>query len=144
MKSTSRRGKRSGRASAIADDTEPLVIDTIDDARELCATWQKILRLQDWEVKVNWELPHVMEAVGRVRQNFNHKLAIIQMAPQAALTEEDHDLHETLVHELLHLFLTPIVKYEGEAQENAVEVACNHLSDALVALAREAFRGRED
>lgn len=89
-------------------------------------------------------LPTEINAVGICSYNLNHKCATIKIAPTAALHERDQDLHETLVHELLHLYTGPIVHQKREAREFAVENLCNRLSEALVELAREAMRGQED
>jgi hypothetical protein len=87
---------------------------------------------------VDWGRPHEMEAVGRISQNLTHQYAQIQLARPGALDEKDDDAHLTLVHELIHIFLLPIERYDGEARRHAIEVACNRLSEAFVALAREA------
>jgi hypothetical protein len=72
---------------------------------KLSAKWQKILRLQDWEVDINFYRSRDFansDAVGECTFNINARDAVIKILDPIDYDGE-YDLEWIVVHELLHL-----------------------------------------
>ena len=94
----------------------------------LCQKWQKILRMQDWQIEVEFVEPMLIGgSLGETHSSLTTKSAKIFVArPDMAYTRsfafEDvaRDVENTVVHELLHVMLTPVVAGIEHAEEHAV------------------------
>jgi len=109
------------------------------------AYWQKVLRLQDWDIEVkvvrardmnleesaasvNWVLPKRMASVA-IRDPIDY--------PPGLMGEQDQEV--SLVHELLHLHYAGFDETErGSLQETLLEQSIEAISRALVLLKRQA------
>lgn len=116
-----------------SDDTEDLLIN-------LCADWQKRLRLQDWNITLKLVTYGDIEAAGCCSQD-RYKNAVIKIARHGGTPEKwlvGTDYEETLVHELLHLYTEGFDRKldENSAEERAMELMVERLSVALVNLKR--------
>lgn len=113
---------------------------TLEQLNALVAIWQKRLRLQDWDVVVKLVRSHEIPGdFARISWTLFNQMATIRFCHPGDITEQlhYHDHEQTLVHELIHLFLAPFAKTEADTLENhKLEVACDHISRALVAAYR--------
>ncbi|MEK4236454.1 hypothetical protein [Paenibacillus sp. FSL H7-0714] len=119
------------------------VIFTEEQLKEKCAEWQKVLRLQDWDVKTSIERGRDMNlpnSNGVITVQEEHRSANIRILdPLDYSPDELHpqDMEKILIHELLHIHLFPMTKdYEGYLA-TAEEQAINMIAGALVGLARK-------
>lgn len=79
------------------------------ELQELCAEWQKRLRLQDWKVKVSLcRIRDIDDSYARMKTRNYFKEADIQIAEATDRPEADPDLEQTLVHELVHIHFTQL------------------------------------
>jgi hypothetical protein len=109
--------------------------------RNLCAWWQSVLGLQDWDVKLRLKRASEMkeDALGECEWQLSTLTAVIRILDPI---DYDNDLfkldHEkVLVHELLHLLISPYDETEeGSIEEVKVHQAIEKLSKALVNLKR--------
>lgn len=121
------------------------VILTEDELRQLCAEYQRILRLQDWRSKVKIAREYDFDkpdAEGQVRYTLARKEALIYVLdhldyqPTQAFPQ---DMEVTLVHELLHLHFAEI---SDKCQEAGIDIhtpleqAIQSLAEAVVQLRR--------
>ena len=105
--------------------------------------WQKLLRLQDWNITVNVKRRYQMsdhDALGLCRRYPDSKDAdidILSVQDISAHKEgDDADYELTLVHELLHVHFTFMNNDEGHARQQE-ELIVSTLSRALVKLNRD-------
>jgi hypothetical protein len=90
---------------------------------EVCAEWQKTLRLQDWKVKVNIRRQNEMSinnVAGEVDWTLTLKQANINILdkvdyPPDLMTPQDQE--QVLVHELLHLHFAPFDDFDRDSKE---------------------------
>lgn len=119
------------------------------ELQELCAYWQSVLRLQDWDIRVKVsrlaEMPEA--AQGYCTWTLETKQATIQVldpsdyeglqGENAALWPQD--LEATLVHELLHVHFAYIAEYgSGRKFRLPLEQAIEAITHGLVRLKRQA------
>lgn len=112
---------------------------TIEALRERLAYWQRVLRLQDWDIVVEYIHPRDFENrtwLGLNARQDRYRRCLIQLAdPAAYQASEDfarafpYDPEQVLLHELLHC----IVRGDEEQCEHAVEM----LANALLRLERD-------
>lgn len=109
------------------------------ELEELCREWQRILRVQDWDVKVRFARVFEIDgADGRTSYQRSTKTANIRICD---LGDEDksrahlQDAEQTLVHELLHLHHAGIDDFTGAANM-VFEQAIDLTAWALVNLKR--------
>ncbi len=119
------------------------VILTENELRARCAEWQKILRLQDWDVimtvdrgrdlmpdslgQCDWTLP--------TKQAHIHILDPVDHPPDLKWPQ---DMEQYLVHELLHLHFAPFSRFDHESLEHiTMEQAVDLIACALVNLKRK-------
>ena len=111
---------------------------------ERLAVWQKRLNLEDWTISIvvarasdlkpktlgniHWDLPK-KTAVIRVLDPADYKLPYQEML---------QDMEFTVVHELVHLELAPVLSdvQRSEANRREEEHSVNHMADALLKLDR--------
>lgn len=118
------------------------VILTEDELRAKCSEWQKILRLQDWiiNVGIRRERDFVTEGLAEILPCLPKRMATIRILDPIDYPEnlsEPQDMELSLVHELLHIHLFPLlVDREDEMRQVAEEQAIEAISRGLVALKR--------
>ncbi|HBE80354.1 MAG TPA: hypothetical protein DDW65_21610 [Firmicutes bacterium] len=111
---------------------------------ELCCFWQKVLRLQDWDVKAAIVRYHELKDgcfFGYTSWELAKKFAEIKILDYQDYHLRhwwDRDQEITLVHELIHLHMAP---FKGDWKEDSLESAAfEHaigcFSTALVMLKR--------
>jgi hypothetical protein len=116
---------------------------TIEELRERCTLWQKRLRLQDWDVIVEFERQVSLSKPHRCAENEymwslkRSKISLIDPVDAAApgwFRPIDPEL--SLVHELLHLHFAPFEEEAGSDKQADQELAIEMIAEALVALDR--------
>ena len=105
------------------------------------AFWQQRLNLQDWKLSVSSSHPSDLkpETLGNIHWDKDNKSAVVhvlavsdyKMACPAAL----EDMELTVVHELVHLTLSPL--RTSATNRTDEEHAVNQISDALLKLERQ-------
>lgn len=114
--------------------------------REQVGHWQKILRLQDWKIEVEfWPHKALGSQVARSETNLNNKSALLVLRYPEDLAPIEHDWPAgeagdydlSIVHELMHVMLRPMDCQLLWAEEQA----CNLLAIALVSLYRAQPQG---
>ena len=113
-------------------------------ASEKLWAWQKRLNLQDWTVSVvvsrDGELKP--KTLGNIHWDREKKTAVIRVLDPAdyRLPFEAmlHDIEFTVVHELIHLEMVPILSdlQRTDANRREEEHAVNYMADALLKLDR--------
>ena len=115
---------------------------TNDDLRRACDYWQKVLRLQDWNVRIRFErffnMPYKHQ--GTNVNNASKKTSLIAILDPSDWdgSEWQQDVEKTMVHELLHLHTATFTDvtpppYPLMLEEQAIE----SLAGAFVGLHRE-------
>ncbi|HUB34670.1 MAG TPA: hypothetical protein VMA31_16655 [Bryobacteraceae bacterium] len=113
-------------------------------ATERCAVWQKRLNLQDWTISVVVSRASELKpkTLGNIHWDSDKKSAVIRVLDPAdyRMTEEAmmKDIEFTVVHELIHLELSPVLSpfHRDEANRREEEHAVNHMAEALLKLDR--------
>jgi hypothetical protein len=109
-----------------------------------CREWQKVLRLQDWDVTTEICRQRDLkddDYAGQVRWILPIKQALISLVDPIDQPDnciKEYDMEDSLVHELLHLHFAPLGTEHGTPEKIAEEQAINAISKALVKLKREA------
>lgn len=114
-------------------------------AAEKLWTWQKRLNLQQWNISV--EVVRASElrpkTLGNIHWDLDKKTATIRVLDPADYTLPFHamlnDIEFTVVHELIHLELVPVLTDEKrtDANRRQEEFAVNHMASALLQLDRQ-------
>ena len=112
--------------------------------KEKLAAWQKRLELQDWNISL--EIVRASElkpkTLGNIHWDTDKKTATIRVLDpadyrlaQRAMLE---DMEFTVVHELIHLEIAPVLSHftRSDADRREEEHAVNHMADALLHLDR--------
>jgi hypothetical protein len=113
-------------------------------AAERVAVWQQRLNLQDWDISVVVTHPSDLKphTLGNIHWDAEKKTAVIR-----ALDPSDYklpfdeilkDIEFTVVHELIHLELQPVLSplQRNDANRREEEHAVNHMAEALLKLDR--------
>jgi hypothetical protein len=114
-------------------------------ATERLRVWQKRLNLQEWNISVVVSRATELKAktVGNIHWDREKKTAVIRVLDPAdydmALEPMLKDIEFTVVHELIHLEMVPILSDLQRTAENRLEEehAVNHMADALLKLDRD-------
>ena len=114
-------------------------------ATERLWVWQKRLNLKEWNIAVVVSRATELKAktVGNIHWDREKKTAVIRVLDPAdydmALEPMLKDIEFTVVHELIHLEMVPILSDLQRSAENRLEEehAVNHLAEALLKLDRE-------
>lgn len=113
------------------------------ELKELCALWQKRLRLQDWNVLLVVKDAEDMEdAFARIRPQLDSKKAVMHVRRPGDASTLDmqlgYDIEEYIAHELLHLHAEPFCPEDNDSHEyQAIEQMVGILADCIVRLSRE-------
>jgi hypothetical protein len=113
-------------------------------AREKLSVWQKRLKLQDWNVAL--EVVRSTElrpkTLGNIHWDTDKKTAVIRVLDPADYSLPFHemldDMEFTVVHELIHLEIAPVLSHftRSDADRIEEEHAVNYMADALLRLDR--------
>lgn len=114
-------------------------------ASERLSLWQKRLNLQDWNISllVSRATELKPKTLGNIHWDADKKTAVIRVLDPAdyklAFPEMLQDLEFTVVHELIHLELSPVLSplQRNDANRREEEHAVNHMADALLKLDRQ-------
>jgi hypothetical protein len=106
--------------------------------------WQRRLNLQDWNISVvvsrSTELKP--KTLGNIHWDTDKKTAVIRVLDPAdyklPFNDMLKDMEFTVVHELIHLELSPVLSplQRNDANRREEEHAVNHMADALLKLDR--------
>jgi hypothetical protein len=113
-------------------------------ATERLAVWQKRLALEDWNISVVVARASELKprTLGNIHWDSDKKTAVIRVLdpadykmPYDAMLK---DIEFTVVHELIHLELSPVLSplQRNDANRREEEHAVNHMADALLQLDR--------
>jgi hypothetical protein len=111
---------------------------------ERLAVWQQRLNLQDWNISVVVARATELKpkTLGNVHWDLPKKTAVIRVLDPSdyhlPCREMLQDMEFTVVHELIHLELAPILSdlQRSEANRREEEHSVNHMADALLKLDR--------
>lgn len=97
--------------------TESQVTDAEYDLQSRGKYWQKKLRLQDWEIRFVWDTSEAdgSDSCARVSYKLQHRRAEITVKPLADSGPKPLRWEAAIIHELLHLLLSP---FTGDAMPN--------------------------
>jgi len=106
--------------------------------------WQKRLNLQDWKVSVVMSRATELKpkTLGNIHWDIDKKTAVIRVLDPAdyklPYQEMLQDMEFTVVHELIHLELAPVLSdlQRSDANRREEEHSVNHMADALLKLDR--------
>ena len=113
-------------------------------ASERLWVWQKRLNLQAWDLSVVASRANELKpkTVGNIHWDREKKTAVIRVLDPAdyhlPFDEMLRDIEFTVVHELIHLEMVPVLSDLQRTQENRREEehAVNHMAEALLKLDR--------
>ena len=117
-------------------------VDLIAQLYTWLPMWQRLLRLQDWNITVNVKRRYQMSdpgAIGlciRYTDSKDADIDILSVQDISAYKGDDADYELTLVHELLHVHFAFMNNDEGHARQQE-ELIVSTLSRALVKLNRD-------
>jgi hypothetical protein len=114
-------------------------------ASERLSVWQKRLKLEDWNISLVVARATELKpkTLGNIHWDTDKKTAIIRVLDPAdyklPFNEMLQDLEFTVVHELIHLELSPVLSplQRNDANRREEEHAVNHFADALLKLDRD-------
>jgi hypothetical protein len=114
-------------------------------AAERLSVWQKRLNLQDWAVSLQVVRATELKpkTLGNIHWDADKKTAVIRVLDPAdyklPFQEMLQDLEFTVVHELIHLELSPVLSplQRNDANRREEEHAVNHMAEALLKLDRQ-------
>ena len=106
--------------------------------------WQKRLNLEGWKISVVVSRAADLKpkTVGNIKWDRDKKTAVIRILDPAdyhmAFEAMLKDIEFTVVHELIHLEMSPVLSdlQRTEANRREEEFAVNHMTDALLKLDR--------
>lgn len=120
-------------------------------ATERLAVWQQRLELQDWNISVAVSHPADLKprTLGNIHWDAEKKTAVIRVLDPADYKQLTFDailkdIEFTVVHELIHLELSPVLAplQRNDANRREEEHAVNHMADALLKLDRATHASR--
>ena len=113
-------------------------------AAERLSLWQKRLNLQDWNISlvVSRATELKPKTLGNIHWDAEKKTAVLRVLDpidyKLPFNEILQDLEFTVVHELIHLELSPVLTplQRNDANRREEEHAVNHMAEALLKLDR--------
>lgn len=119
---------------------------TLDELQERLAYWTEKLRIQDWELRLEWGQPREMEGKGghTIFLGYRRQALILLTKPEdihvrediTFSVNEDQDTERFLVHELLHVRMRNFEPIDG-TEEDEAHAFIHEMSGLLVALDRK-------
>ena len=134
-------------AQTEADDVKPAGERTLLVERfavEKLWAWQRRLNLKDWDISIVVAPAGALKknTVGNIRWDKEKKTAVIRVLDPAdykvPFTDILKDIEFTVVHELIHLEMSPVLADLNRTDANRMEeeYAVNHMTEALLKLDR--------
>lgn len=114
---------------------------TDEQLQERLTYWQKVLRLQDWDIRASivraWEME--CHGAGENQWQTSTKTSLIRICDQVDWppSQWPQDMEETLVHELLHLHMAAFQPEHGTLEHTMMEQAICCIATGMVTLHRE-------
>jgi len=113
-------------------------------AAEKLSSWQRRLNLSDWDIKIVVARSTDLKknTVGNIRWDREKKTAVIRVLDpvdyKMAWSDTLRDIEFTVVHELIHLEMSPVLADLNRTDANRMEeeYAVNHMTEALLRLDR--------
>jgi hypothetical protein len=123
-----------------ADDAHERSAQAESFASEKLAVWQKRLKLDDWRVTVSVARASDLKpkTLGNIHWDSDKKTALVRVLDPAdyrmPFREILDDIEFTVVHELIHLKLSPLLSTvpRSEASRRDEELTVNGIADALL------------
>ena len=117
------------------------VVYTEEEAKNVCAEWQKILRLGDWEVELIFVHQMSMpESMGEIHYSMEHKKAIMKIVSSETYASEmwkEQNMLKTIIHELLHLHIGAYIPEGNDSRYTDMEASLNMIAWAMYSLCTE-------
>lgn len=118
------------------------VIFNEEELQAKCSEWQKILGLQDWDVRLKISRERDLKLSGANAECHwvtAKKQALIRVLDSVDYPESlwEQDMEADLVHELLHLHFAMFAAEDDTLEDTAQEQAITLISKALINLRRE-------
>ncbi len=135
----------SAQRSTAAAETREHTLIAQRFANERLAAWQPRLSLEDWNITVLVSRASELKprTLGNIHWDGDKKTAIIRVLDPIdykgmAFDDVLKDIEFTVVHELIHLELSPVLSplQRNDANRREEEHAVNHMADALLKLDR--------
>ena len=113
----------------------------LQQLRKESRKWQKELGLSNWKITIQWGKPDELgdsneKVYGLNTYDPNHMESTIKILHPKY---DNHNIRETLVHELMHLFMFPLesaagfsIKPPTDQWETAIEQCINKLAKLIV------------
>ena len=113
-------------------------------AESVCRQWQKILRLEDWDIQVDIRSSvdmRLTNSLATVERFGRKRRAHIELLDPREFRQADNtgdlDVESSIVHELLHIYTQPMMrKCPKDSELEAEEQAIHAISMALLKAAR--------
>ncbi len=126
--------------------TEPCLY-TIDQLRERLAYWQRVLRLQDWDIQISIARMSTFEKQGSAAEVHTYertrtvRIKILDPEDYAGLNPaalRPQDMEYSIVHELMHVVIYACtVSFDSHPKAELLEEQCVHnLTTAVLSLTR--------
>jgi hypothetical protein len=116
-------------------------IYTLEELRARVKYWQSVLRLQDWDIDVQFQHMSLMSGFSaQAHLDQYHKKALISIATEESYNcnlTHDQDMEEGLVHEIIELLFAPFKNNKMNLIHISQETAINMLTCGLLRLHRE-------
>lgn len=118
-----------------------MIFETQEQLDAALARWQRILRLQDWDIRASLRPRGIDDTQdGHCIVHWRLKSATIRIVNQnceGSLPEWPYDCEHILVHELLHIPTHPFAPDKETMNDDLFEQHIDSLAKVLVALERE-------
>ena len=129
-------------ATAVTAQDRSTLVESF--ATEKLWRWQKRLNLEDWKITVEVARSSELKprTLGNIHWDTDKKTAVIHVLDPAdyklPFPDMLADVEFTVVHELIHLELAPVLApmQRSDANRREEEHAVNHMTDALLQLDR--------
>lgn len=129
-------------ATAVTAQERTALVESF--ATEKLQSWQKRLNLEDWKITVEVARSSELKprTLGNIHWDTDKKTAVIHVLDPAdyklPFPDVLADIEFTVVHELIHLELAPVLApmQRNDANRRDEEHAVNHMTDALLQLER--------
>jgi hypothetical protein len=100
----------------------PLTQEQREQAAKYLDTYQTLLNLRDWRITMS-DKPAQKGAMADVRISLEDHLATVSIGSDWGQPATDEMVRQTVIHELLHVFLRPLMDACTARDERAIEAA---------------------
>ena len=115
-------------------------IYTLDELKSLVEKYQRVLRLQDWDIKVELVPRDTLSPHrdGEIELCMNFKKAVLRLSTpetfKGNITEPEQNMEHVLIHEILHLHFAGIDEKWKGIENNLYEIAINKIAEGIETL----------